>query len=111
MTEQPGEDLPPPRTRVDVAVALARMEAKLDVAIAQHQLRLDEHGRRIADLERSEPDKQRRLADVERATAAAKAASDAVAATKPAPVGLTTYVPIGISLVLLVLYLIEKYGA
>lgn len=36
---------------VQVQVGFARLEAKLDVALAQHGAKLDEHGRRIADTE------------------------------------------------------------
>ena len=49
MTEQPEDTPPAPRRSVEVA--LARMEAKLDVAIAQHQARLEDHARRMAALE------------------------------------------------------------
>lgn len=41
-------DLPP---EVAVQVFAARIEAKLDVALAQHGAKLDEHGRRLADVE------------------------------------------------------------
>lgn len=37
--------------RVETAVALARVEAKLDVAIAQHGAQLVEHTRRIGAIE------------------------------------------------------------
>ena len=36
--------------RAEIRVQLARFEAKLDVAIAQHGAKLDEHDRAIADL-------------------------------------------------------------
>jgi hypothetical protein len=105
VTEQPEDTPPAPRRSVEVA--LARMEAKLDVAIAQHQARLDEHARRIHDLAVEQAQHGQRIGGLEQKAAA----TAAVDASKPAPVGLTTYIPIGISLVLLVLYLIEKYSS
>ena len=50
LTAEQDDDGMPPHSRLQVAVAMARMEAKLDVAIAQHSAKLDEHSRDIVDL-------------------------------------------------------------
>lgn len=48
MLTPPADQLPP---EAAVQIWFARVEAKLDVALAQHGAKLDEHSRRIADVE------------------------------------------------------------
>lgn len=102
MSETPPEEQPSDRVRrADVAVAMARVEAKLDVAIAQHQARLDEHSRRIHDLAVEQAQHGQRIGGLEQKQAAA----DAVDKTKAAPQPWTTYAGFAIS-VLLALYIV-----
>jgi hypothetical protein len=102
-----GEDYPPPGGRRSFTIAMARMEAKLDVAIAQHQARLDEHSRRLHDLSLVQAELAHRVGKVEQSQAAA----EAVESKKPAPQPVIAYISIGITLLLGVLYLIQNYGA
>jgi hypothetical protein len=106
MPEPSGEDYPPATTRRSVEVAMARMEAKLDVAIAQHQARLDEHSRRIHDLTVEQNQHGQRLGEVEQKQAAA----DARDATRPATQPWTTYVSLGVALLLAIYTVLNNYG-
>ena len=76
-----------PAGRRTVDAALARVEAKLDVAIAQHGARLDEHTREIIELKAGHRRHDERISAVETAQAVndAKDARDDQART----VGLT----------------------
>lgn len=112
MSEQLGDDVPPNLPRRSVEVALAKIEAKLDVALAQDRARLDEHERRIAGLDASlaadraaaQVDRER-IAALEAKAQAAKEADAAVAATKPPPVGVTSWVALFVA-ILTALYLV-----
>ncbi|TDC33468.1 hypothetical protein, partial [Micromonospora sp. KC213] len=42
---------PPPDGTASMLIILARLEGKLDVVAAQHGAKLDEHSRRLADVE------------------------------------------------------------
>jgi hypothetical protein len=81
------------------------MEAKLDVAIAQHSTRLDEHTRRITANEAAIARHDERIGAVERAQAGTAAADAAQAAAAPPRVGPIGWVSLAIS-VLLALYVI-----
>ena len=59
-----------PVARRNVDAALARVEAKLDVAIAQHGAKLDEHTRRIAEHSVRLDKHDDRIGQVERAQVA-----------------------------------------
>lgn len=109
MTEQPDEAAPPAPRR-SVEVALARMEAKLDVAIAQHSARLDEHGRRIAENTAAVAELARRTGDLENAHSADEAREQAVAAARPAPVGVVGWISLGVT-ILLALYVVLDHTA
>lgn len=54
-----------PLDETDVRVALARMEGKLDVALATHAGRLDNHGEKIAANERELADQDKRIRALE----------------------------------------------
>ena len=101
-----GEDYPPAAPRRSVEVGMARIEAKIDVAIAQHQARLDEHSRRIHDLTVEQNAHGARLGEVEQKQAAA----DAREATKPAPQPFTTWISLGVSILLALYVVLNNYG-
>ena len=101
-----GEDYPTTPRRATWE-ALVRIEAKVDVAIAQHQARLDEHSRRLHDLSLVQAELAHRVGKVEQSQAAA----EAVESKRPAPQPVIAYISIGITLLLGVLYLIQNYGA
>lgn len=103
MTEQPEDTPPAPRRSVEVA--LARMEAKLDVAIAQHSARLDEHGRRIAENTAAVAELERRTGKLENARSADEAREQATAAARPAPVGVVGWISLAVT-ILLALYVV-----
>ncbi len=105
MSDQQPEDSMPPVPRRSVEVAIARMEAKLDVAIAQHSVRLDDHDRRLAGLEQNRVADTARTAALEQARAADQAKDAAEAAARPAPMGAAAWAGLVISL-LIGLYLI-----
>ncbi len=108
VSEPSGEEYPPaPARRTDVVVAMARMEAKLDVALAQYQARLDEHGRSIAENKAAIARVETRVGSVEQKQAAA----DALEKVKPPPITTAGFISVGVSVLLAVLYLIEKFGA
>jgi len=106
-TDDDGGEGYPTMPRRATWEALVRIEAKVDVAIAQHQARLDEHSRRLHDLSLVQAEHTHRIGMVEQS----QAASDAVQHSKPAPQAWPVYVSVGITLVLGVLYLIQNYGA
>lgn len=107
MTELPEDTPPAPRRSVEVA--LARMEAKLDVAIAQHSARLDEHGRRITENTAAVAELERRTGSLENARSADEAREKAEAAAKPAPVGAVGWIALAVA-VLTALYLILDHA-
>jgi hypothetical protein len=109
VTEQPEDTPPAPRRSVEVA--LARMEAKLDVAIAQHQARLEDHARRMAALEQERAVDAARIAALEQVRAADEAREKAEAANRPAPIGPVGWISLAITILLALYVLLDHYGA
>ena len=104
MSEQ-DENPPPSVPRRTVEVALARVEAKLDVAIAQPTERLGEHGRRIAANEAAVGAHEVRIGSLEQHKAASDAREQAEAAAAPPKSSLREWGSFGIS-ILLALYIV-----
>lgn len=109
MSEQPEETPPAPRRSVEVG--FARIEAKLDVAIAQHSARLDEHGRRIAENTAAVAALEARTGSLENARAADEAREQATAAARPAPIGPVGWISLAITILLALYVLLDHYGA
>lgn len=109
MSEQPEDAPPAPRRSVEVA--LARMEAKLDVAIAQHSARLDEHGRRIAENSAAVAALELRTGVLENARSADEAREQATAAARPAPIGPVGWISLAVTILLALYVLLDHYGA
>lgn len=108
MSEQHDEaPAVPPRRSTELT--LARVEAKLDVAIALHSARLEEHTRRITSAESMLARHDERLGAVERQQAGAAAAEAAQAASAPPRVGPVGWVSLMIS-ALLALYVILDHS-
>jgi hypothetical protein len=107
MTGADGEDYPPDRIgRRSFGESLIRMEAKLDVAIAQHQARLDEHSRRIHDLAVVQAELAARVGEVEQK----QAAVEAIERGKTPPLGPAGWVSLGISILLALYVVLNNYG-
>lgn len=108
MSEQPPAEehahITPRRS--DFLVAITRMEAKLDVALAQQQARLDEHGRAIAEGKAATARLETRVGVVEQK----QAATDAVDRSKAPPQPWTTYVALGTSLLLALYVVLNNYA-
>lgn len=105
MSEQHTDEVPVVPQRRSTELTLARVEAKLDVAIALHSARLEEHTRRITTVESMLARHDERLGAVERQQAGAIAAEAAQAAAEPPRVGPLGWVSFVIS-VLLALYVV-----
>lgn len=81
MTEQP-EYPPSTRGRVDTAVALARVEAKLDVAIAQHGAQLGELARGMVEVRGTLTNYGERIGGLEQHRAATDAREQSEASSR-----------------------------
>lgn len=73
MTEQTGDEFPPPSSRVRVEVAIAELRGMLSTVVAQHNARLDENARQIADLRADHSKLDTRVDVIERSQIAATA--------------------------------------
>lgn len=104
MSEQNPEDNPP-AGRMSTAIAMARVEAKLDVAIAQQSMWREETTRRLGEHDAVLARINETLSQIQQEQAASKAAAAQVAADRPPKVSWPGWV--GLVLALLTgLYLI-----
>ena len=108
MSEQ--DETPAVMPRRSVEVAMARMEAKLDVAIAQHTERLGEHGRRIASNEAAVAGHDIRIGALEQHKAAVESRDQAEAAAVPPKSSLRDWAQFGISALLALYILLDHYS-
>jgi hypothetical protein len=105
LSDQPtGEDYPP-QQRMTTQIALARVEAKLDVAIAQQSMWRDETSRRLADHDQILASIGRTLSEIQQEQAAAKATAATESAARPPRQGIPAWISLGVS-VLLALYVV-----
>lgn len=107
MTETPPEEslAATPRGR-HADLALARVEAKLDLVIAQTGMRLEEHSRRIGAVETRQDETDRRVSSVELEQAEERGR----VSQEPPRTPSATWISLGISALLALLIVIEKYG-
>jgi hypothetical protein len=104
VTEPSGEDYPP-QQRMTTAIALARLEAKLDVAISQQSMNRSETSRRLAEHDAILGRIGQTLSEIQQEQAAARAKATAEADARPPRQGIPSWVSLGIS-VLLALYVV-----
>jgi hypothetical protein len=108
MSEQPsGEDYPP-QQRMTTQIALARVEAKLDVAIAQQSMWRDETSRRLADHDLILARINQTLSEIQQEQAAAKATAATEAAAQSPRTGPAGWISLAISALLALYVVIDR---
>lgn len=103
------DETPPTTSRRSVELMLARVEAKLDVAIAQQTARLDEHGRRIGENTAAISAADARIGLLEQARSADEARDAAEAAARPQAIGTAGWVAIVIGLLGALYLILDHY--
>jgi hypothetical protein len=108
LSDQPtGEDYPP-QQRMTTQIALARVEAKLDVAIAQQSMWRDETSRRLADHDLILARINQTLSEIQQEQAAAKATAASEVASRPPRQGVPAWISLGVSILLALYVVIER---
>jgi hypothetical protein len=106
--DQPaGEDYPP-QQRMTTAIALARLEAKLDVAISQQAMNRAETSRRLAEHDAILSRIGQTLAELQAGQAAAKATAAAEAASHPPRTAPAGWISLAISALLALYVVIDR---
>ena len=107
MTMPSGEDYPP-QSRMTTSIALARVEAKLDVAIAQQSMWRDETSRRLADHDLILARINQTLSEIQQEQAAAKATAASEHDARPPRQGVPAWISLGVSILLALYVVIER---
>lgn len=105
--EPSGEDYPP-QQRMTTQIALARVEAKLDVAIAQQSMWRDETSRRLADHDLILARINQTLSEIQQEQAAAKATAASESAARPPKAGVPAWISLAISALLALYVVIDR---
>lgn len=109
MSDQSPEDTLPSTRRMDQVVAITRVEAKLDVFMAQQAAHRDETNRRLAEHDASLRHFVDTLGAIQQKQAAADAVSLAEDQGKPRRVDVPTWITLAIT-ILIGLYLIIDHS-